>query len=371
MRFRNECIALLALAAALVLTIAAPTLAQAEKVGEAEAADQAATQPVADAKAQWRTSLDEALKVAKVEKKPVFIDFYADWCPPCRRFTAKTLPDPRVQKAIKRFVLAKIDVDQNQPIAQSYGVRGIPALIVVDVDGKALARTTGFKTPEALIDFLAYASAVQKMAADPKDAEAAFVAADKSTAVELPDEMRHNLIKVAVKLNEKAGPERRSRLLLLRGQAQLSAKDGDTAAAKKDLAAARELDPENAYGVREGVDWLMAIVTLNGTENSAEFVASAKKFLADYPIDKVKDKSLRFNALGVVFEALETSGDLAGAIRILEQVKTDHGDRVGVERLETKIASLKTAMKAAAETPKKPGDGATPNPAPAEGSGGK
>jgi thiol-disulfide isomerase/thioredoxin len=366
MRFTNACVALLV--AALVLTIATQAVGQAEKAAETEKVDLPAPQPAADAKAKWHTSLDEALKVAKAEKKPVFIDFYADWCAPCRMFAAQTLPDPRVQKVIKSFVLAKINVDQNQPTAQSYSVRGIPALIVVDADGKALARTTGFKPPEALIDFLGYASAIQKMAADPKDAEAAFVAADKSAAVELPDGMRRNLIKVALKLSEKAGPERRSRLIFLRGQAQLSAQNGDAAAAKKDLAAARKLDPQNAYGVREGVDWLMAIITLNETENAAGFIASARKFLADYPIDKVKDKTLHFNALGVIFEARETSGDLAGAIRILEQVKTDHGDRVNVAALDAKIANLKAVMKATANPS---GAGKAPGQTPAKDDGQK
>ena len=60
-------------------------------------------------------------------KRPALIDFYADWCGPC-----KTLL-PTVEKlAIKHesdFVIAKVNVDKNRELAQEFKVRSIPALL--------------------------------------------------------------------------------------------------------------------------------------------------------------------------------------------------------------------------------------------------
>ena len=61
--------------------------------------------------------------------KPCIIDFYADWCGPCRALT------PTVEKLSKKyandFVMAKIDVDTNPEIAQHFGVRSIPSLFFI------------------------------------------------------------------------------------------------------------------------------------------------------------------------------------------------------------------------------------------------
>ncbi len=58
--------------------------------------------------------------------EPVVVDFYADWCPPCRMMT------PVVEQLAGEFAgkvkIGKLDVDYNQEIAIRYGVMGIPTL---------------------------------------------------------------------------------------------------------------------------------------------------------------------------------------------------------------------------------------------------
>src|SRR6059036_3729135 len=58
--------------------------------------------------------------------EPVVVDFYADWCPPCRMMT------PVVEQLASEFAgqvkIGKLDVDYNQEIAIRYGVMGIPTL---------------------------------------------------------------------------------------------------------------------------------------------------------------------------------------------------------------------------------------------------
>jgi thioredoxin 1 len=60
--------------------------------------------------------------------KPVFVDFWATWCPPCKRIA------PFVEELANdykgRAVVAKIDIDQAGDVANRYGVTSIPTLMV-------------------------------------------------------------------------------------------------------------------------------------------------------------------------------------------------------------------------------------------------
>ncbi|UFQ18126.1 MULTISPECIES: tetratricopeptide repeat protein [Streptomyces] len=78
---------------------------------------------------------------------PVVIDFWAEWCEPCKQLSP--LLDRLAQEYNGRFLLAKIDVDANQMLMQQFGVQGIPAVFAV-VAGQALPLFQG-AAPEAQI----------------------------------------------------------------------------------------------------------------------------------------------------------------------------------------------------------------------------
>lgn len=79
-------------------------------------------------------------KVIK-SKLPVLIDFYADWCGPCRMVA------PIIEELAKnnhdKIVVGKLDVDANQETAGKYGVMSIPTVIMFK-DGKEVDRKVGF-----------------------------------------------------------------------------------------------------------------------------------------------------------------------------------------------------------------------------------
>jgi thioredoxin 1 len=60
--------------------------------------------------------------------KPVLVDFYADWCAPCRMM-APTLEQVAGELADKVRII-KVNVDKNQDVAMKYGIRNIPTLIL-------------------------------------------------------------------------------------------------------------------------------------------------------------------------------------------------------------------------------------------------
>lgn len=61
-------------------------------------------------------------------EKPVLVDFYADWCAPCRAMKP-VLEDLKAQNG-DSLEIYKIDVDKNQVLAEQYGIRSIPTLIL-------------------------------------------------------------------------------------------------------------------------------------------------------------------------------------------------------------------------------------------------
>ncbi|MFO7834319.1 MAG: thioredoxin [Halohasta sp.] len=78
----------------------------------------------------------------------VLVDFYADWCGPCQQLE----PIVEAVAAETDAAVAKVDIDRLQPLAQQYGVRGVPTMVLFS-DGEAVEQTVGVK-PKAQLTTL-------------------------------------------------------------------------------------------------------------------------------------------------------------------------------------------------------------------------
>ena len=88
--------------------------------------------------------------------KAVVVDFYADWCGPCRAIAPEV--EALANEVGEAATFVKIDVDANPDIASELGVMGIPTVSHFGPDGTEVARSTGLVRSAMLADALGLAT---------------------------------------------------------------------------------------------------------------------------------------------------------------------------------------------------------------------
>lgn len=82
--------------------------------------------------------------------KVVLLDFWATWCGPCQMI-APILEE--VAEECPDATIGKIDVDEEQELAMSFGIESIPTLIVIK-NGKAVAKAVGLRAKNQIIEMI-------------------------------------------------------------------------------------------------------------------------------------------------------------------------------------------------------------------------
>lgn len=113
----------------------------------------------------WTTDLTAVLQRARQTRRPILVDFFATWCPPCIRMEQTTFEDKSVMAKLQGHELVRIDVDQQPGIAQQYGVSGMPTLLCLDPDGKEQQRKLGYTNPDEMMTLLNQCKAGKAVAA--------------------------------------------------------------------------------------------------------------------------------------------------------------------------------------------------------------
>ncbi len=111
-------------------------------------------------KLNWKKYSIENIQKADEEDKYVMIDFFADWCIPCKELDELTFSDPKVQKMLSNIVVVKADLtkssDEVNQLRKMYNVVGVPTIVFLDKDGNRIEdmRFSGFMNAKNFIEHL-------------------------------------------------------------------------------------------------------------------------------------------------------------------------------------------------------------------------
>lgn len=103
---------------------------------------------------EWETNLERGSAAALGSNKPMLIEFWANWCPPCLVMDAEVYTNASVIQAMTKVVPVRIDVDKQPLIARKYELTGMPMLVFADSYGNELFRFTGTITAPTMIQLL-------------------------------------------------------------------------------------------------------------------------------------------------------------------------------------------------------------------------
>jgi len=111
---------------------------------------------------QWST-FGEGLEQARAEEKPILVNFIASWCGYCQKMDRTTWKDAEVVRRAGDLVTVRVDAEEGRErdgftgrdLAQRYQVYGYPTLLMLDADGREIARTSGYQEPGQLLGWMA------------------------------------------------------------------------------------------------------------------------------------------------------------------------------------------------------------------------
>jgi thiol:disulfide interchange protein DsbD len=133
----------------------------AASAGGSAGGSSSAAGPAATAWVQWASYSDKSLARAAAESKPALLDFYADWCIPCKELDKLTFSQPEIIEKSLKFVMLKVDLTSSMNpdagrLKKKYQIKGVPTLVFLSPDGSEVTaqRIVGFVKKEKLLSHM-------------------------------------------------------------------------------------------------------------------------------------------------------------------------------------------------------------------------
>lgn len=122
--------------AAIAAGLSFPTAASADPASGGSGASQESGKVTALTEAQYKSTVEDfsTEEWKYLGEQPAIVDFYADWCGPCRQM------GPVLEEIAKEYagqiVVYKVNIDNARTLASSYGIRSIPAFLLIPAEGE-------------------------------------------------------------------------------------------------------------------------------------------------------------------------------------------------------------------------------------------
>ena len=113
---------------------------------------------------------NDGVAKAKTEKKPIFVEFYTDWCPYCKKFQKETVNERNVARMLaENFVYVRLNAEDsksrvkfqgkslsNVELTNSFGITAFPSLVFLDSGGQPITMLSGFVPARKFASVLDY-----------------------------------------------------------------------------------------------------------------------------------------------------------------------------------------------------------------------
>lgn len=115
--------------------------------------------PVKESSPNWQAFSNAKYENSLSNNHKMIIDFYADWCIPCKELDARTFPDPEVVRLSKNFDNYKVDLtksmsEKTERIRKQFNILGMPTILIINSKGKIVNRITGFISAKEFVKII-------------------------------------------------------------------------------------------------------------------------------------------------------------------------------------------------------------------------
>jgi thiol-disulfide isomerase/thioredoxin len=110
--------------------------------------------PGFSAEVQWVRDYRDGIALARESHHPILVDFWSEWCVPCKQMDGELYNNPGVIEASRKFICIRVDADSNAELVSRFAVKSVPTKVFMDPWGTVLLSVSGSTTAQAFLGMM-------------------------------------------------------------------------------------------------------------------------------------------------------------------------------------------------------------------------